>query len=426
MSDFHFLHPWFLVLLPLCLALWWLPSAGRSAWVRMMDKPLARALIVNQPRKITRVLPWMMMTGIIGLAGPAWQRQLPAALTPQSNVMVVLQQDNAMLASDLAPDRHQRMQSKILSLMAQMPGTRFGLVVYQSGAWLTTPLTVDQDFYALFLHAQSPALLPAGEGSGLQAALALAMKNMPSPPRSIILVADNIDERDARWLIKQSLPLQIWVPGTARGGTLPEKYASRGTDTRLNVARFEQIRDGGIPVTLVTSDDSDFSAIRSHIQQSVSAQNNARIDLHWRNSGWLAVIPILIIVLLWRRQLFCWLLIAPLLMWQPAGHAASWLDAWVSPDIQGQQAQGNRAKIAAIIMQLRQKERDRLSAQGEEQDDKPDEIKHDLKPEEGVEQKDIQPQAGGNPQVNQWYENLSVSPSGLLENLYRTQSGEQQ
>lgn len=25
-------------------------------------------------------------------------------------------------------------------------------------------------------------------------------------------------------------------------------------------------------------------------------------------------------------------------MWQPAGHAASWLDAWVSPDIQGQQA----------------------------------------------------------------------------------------
>ena len=318
-------------------------------------------------------------------------------------------------------------------------------------------------------------------------------------------MADNIDERDARWLTKQSLPLQIWVPGTAHGGTLPEKYASRGTDTRLNVARFEQIRDGGIPVTLVTSDDSDFSAIRSHIQQSVSAQNNARNDLHWRNSGWLAVIPMLIIILLWRRQLFCWLLIAPLLMWQPAGHAASWLDAWVSPDIQGQQAfargdyttaaqhftdplrqgiawyraenypaataafhqaeqtpevllwtgnsyaqqkqwqqalnsydralslrpdwqlaQGNRAKIAAIIMQLRQKERDRQSAQGEEQDDKPDEIKHDLKPEEGVEQKDIQPQAGGNPQVNQWYENLSVSPSGLLENLYRTQSGDQQ
>ena len=89
-------------------------------------------------------------------------------------------------------------------------------------------------------------------------------------------------------------------------------------------------------------------------------------------------------------------------------------------------AQGNRAKIAAIIMQLRQKERENKSAQSEEEDYKPDEIKHDLKPHQGAEQKDIQPIAGGNPQVNQWYENLAVSPSGLLESLYRTQSGENQ
>lgn len=86
-------------------------------------------------------------------------------------------------------------------------------------------------------------------------------------------------------------------------------------------------------------------------------------------------------------------------------------------------AQGNRAKIAAIVMQLRQKERDRQAAQGEEQDYKPDEIKHDLKPDQGVNQKDIQPVAGNTPQVSQWYENLTVSPSGLLENLYRTQPG---
>lgn len=46
-------------------------------------------------------------------------------------------------------------------------------------------------------------------------------------------------------------------------------------------------------------------------------------------------------------------------------------------------AQGNRAKIAAIIMQLRQKERENKSAQEEEEDYKPDEIKHDLKPHRG-------------------------------------------
>lgn len=264
------------------------------------------------------------------------------------------------------------------------------------------------------------------------------------------------------------------------------------------------MRDEGIPVTLVTTDDDDLPVIQSHIQQSVTAQNNARSDLHWRNDGWMLAIPMLVMLFIWRRQLFCWVLIAPLLLWQPSGHAA-WLDAWISPDVQGQRAfaegdyaraaqhysdplrqgiawyrasnypaataafrqaqqtpetllwtgnsyaqqkqwqqalnsydralslrpdwklaQGNRAKIAAIIMQLRQKEREKKSAQGEEADYKPDEIKHDLKPDDGVEQKDIQPIAGGNPQVNQWYENLTVSPSGLLESLYRTQSGEGQ
>lgn len=502
MSDFHFIHPWRLLLLVLCVALWWLPATGRSAWSQIMDKPLAKALIIGRQRKVGQALPWIAMLGVIALAGPSWQRQLPAALTPQSNVMVILQQDGAMLAGDLAPSRHERMQTKIMTLMERMPGTRFGLVVYQAGAWLTTPLTVDPSFYSLFLHAQNPGLMPEGEGSGLQKAVSLAVKNMPDAPRSMILVADNLSAEDAAWLGQQNLPLQVWVPGTARGGTLPEKLAATGIDTRLNVSRFEQVRSDGIPVTLVTPEDNDLPVIMSHIEQGVTAQNNARNDLHWRNDGWMLVIPLLGMLFVWRRQLFCWVLIAPLLLWQSAGHAA-WLDAWIRPDIQGQHAfsrgdfntaaqhftdplrqgiawyragnfpaanaafrqakqtpevlvwtgnsyaqqkqwqqalnsydralslrpdwqlaQENRAKIAAIIMQLQQKERDRQSAQGKEQDYKPDEIKHDLKPGQGVNQKDIQPVAGANPQVNQWYENLAVSPSGLLENLYRTQPGE--
>lgn len=63
-------------------------------------------------------------------------------------------------------------------------------------------------------------------------------------------------------------------------------------------------------------------------------------------------------------------------------------------------------------------------AQGKEQDYKPDEIKHDLKKGQGVNQKDLQPMASSSPQVNQWFENLEVSPSGLLENLYRSNTEE--
>ena len=91
------------------------------------------------------------------------------------------------------------MQTKIMSLMERMPGITLWPVVYNAGR-LTTPLTVDTAFYSLFLHAQTPALLPSGEGSGLQHAVSLAMHNMPAAPRSIILVTDTLSAEDARWL----------------------------------------------------------------------------------------------------------------------------------------------------------------------------------------------------------------------------------
>ena len=86
-----------------------------------MDKPF-RALIIQRRRRLTRLLPWLLTLGVIALAGPSWQRELPAALTPQSNVMVILQQDLAMYAQDLPPSRHQRMQHKISALMQRQPG----------------------------------------------------------------------------------------------------------------------------------------------------------------------------------------------------------------------------------------------------------------------------------------------------------------
>lgn len=507
MSDFHFLYPWRLLALVLFPALFFLARGSQSVWHKVMDKPFASALIRHQPHRLRAILPWIYALGVFALAAPSWQKDIPAALTPQSSIMFILQQDLSMLASDLPPTRHQRMQHKIASLLAQLPGSRAGLVVYRAGAFLTTPMTDDPAFFSLFLDAQQPTQLPGGEGSGLQAALALAQKNLPErpeQPRSFILVADNISAQDAAWLAKQTLPIQVWVPGTAKGGSLPDAVAAQGIDSRLNVARFEQLRDNGVPVTLATSEDDDLPVIISHIQQNVATQQNARKDLQWKDSGYMLIVPLLFFVLLWRRQLLCMLVFTlPCALYSPTSSAA-WLDAWISPDKQGQiafdqghyrqaanhfqdplrqgialyfaedyvaaarafrqmpatpdsllwlgnsyaqqkqwqqalnsydlalslrpdwqMAKENRAKIAQIILQLQQKQRDRQAQQGEDQDEKPDEIKHDLKKDQGINQQDMLPQQTGSPQVNQWYENLTLSPGGLLENLYHSAPSEE-
>lgn len=501
MSDFHFLYPWRLLGLFLCPLLLLLTARSRSAWHDIMEKPFAAALIKGRQPRAKQILPWLVAMGVLALAGPSWQRDLPAAFTPENNVMVILQQDLSMLAQDLPPNRHQRIQQKLSSLVEAMPGSHFGLVVYRANAWLTTPLTSDAAFFNLFLMAQQPLLLPEGEGSGLRQAVALALKNLPTAPdspRAIILVADNIAASDANWLSQQSLPVQIWVPGTAAGGPLPEALASRGTDSRLNVARFEQIRDAGVPVTLVSHDEDDLTAIRGNIQQSVTAQQNSRQDLQWKNSGYLFIVPMLLLLLFWRQQSLCLvILISPLLFWSPASEATL-LDAWIRPDVQGQRAfdrgdyqaaarhfddplrrgialyyagdyanalatfrqlpatpetllwtgnsyaqqkawqqslnsydqalslrpdwtlaQQNREKIARILMQLRQKQRERQASQSEDKNYDPDAIKDDLKRNEGVNVQELKPVAGTPTPAQQWYDNLSLSPGGMLENLYR-------
>jgi len=165
----------------------------------------------------------------------------------------------------------------------------------------------------------------------------LALQNLPPSPRSVILVADTLTDADVAYLKQVDAPLQLWVPGTADGGSLPESYADRGIDTRLNVKKFSEIRDAGLPVTLAAGDDSDLAVIQSHLEQSVTRQNNAREDLHWRNSGGLLVIPMLFLLYFWRRQIICVALVLPALFGSPPGEAA-WLDAWIRPDVQGQQA----------------------------------------------------------------------------------------
>ncbi|CAI2031898.1 MULTISPECIES: vWA domain-containing protein [Serratia] len=507
MTDFHFMYPWWLLALLICPLLWFLASSSRSAWHLIMTKPFARALIHGQRRSLFQVLPWLFAAGCIALAGPSWQKDLPAGMTSQALLMVILQQDLSMLAEDLPPSRHQRMQPKIEALMSWLPGSHMGLVVYNAQAFLTTPMTDDGEFFRLFLDAQQPTQLPEGEGSGLQAAVSLAIKNLPQSstvPHSLLLVADNLSAKDVRWLAEQKLPLQVWVPGTAKGGALPETLAARDIDTRLNVPRFEQLRNNGVPVTLATVDDDDLPAILQNIQQSVVAQQNSRSDLHWKNSGYLLIVPMLSLLLVWRQQMILLLLIAVSLSTFTPPVAAAWTEAFISPDQQGQRAfnkgdyaeaathftdplwrgialynagdfptatttflqvpttpdtllwignsyaqqkqwqqaltsydqalslrpdwtmaRENRAKIAHIIMQLRQKERDRLGSQHKEQDETPDAIKKDLKKDQGGKQQDMQATTGNSPQVNQWYDNLSLSPSGLLENLYRSAPAEE-
>jgi len=75
MSDFHFIYPWRLLGLLFVILIWFVPVASASAWQRIMDNPFARALIIGRERRLTRVLTWLYICGVVDLAGLPWQRE---------------------------------------------------------------------------------------------------------------------------------------------------------------------------------------------------------------------------------------------------------------------------------------------------------------------------------------------------------------
>jgi Ca-activated chloride channel family protein len=340
MSDFHFLYPWRLLGLLLCVALWFLPNPRLSGWHRLMDKPLAAGLLTGKARHLLRVAPIICACAVIGQAGPSWQRDVPPALALHSDVMIVLDQRPAMYARDLAPDRNQRMQQKIMALMRSQPASRFGLVTWSGSAHLTVPLTRDSDFFALYLQAQSPAIMPNHSGSALRQAVTLAEHSFPprGAARNIIVITDNLSQQEADWLSQRHTPLQVWAVGSERGGDLPAPWSSRGIDTRLKVAPFLALRDAAISVTLADSGNDDIHAIGDQIHSSAVTQQHSRQGLRWKDSGYLLIIPLLVMVLIFRHQLLVVALVALPLTLHSAPASARWMDWWLTADQQGEMA----------------------------------------------------------------------------------------
>src|SRR4051812_13029122 len=111
-ANFHFLRPWFLLLLlPLLLLFWrtWQQKSPSLSWKEVCDPHLLPYLLKNNTTDTrSLVLGTLLVAGIlmnIALSGPAWKR-LPQPLF-QNNVarVVILDMSTNMLEKDLSPDR---------------------------------------------------------------------------------------------------------------------------------------------------------------------------------------------------------------------------------------------------------------------------------------------------------------------------------
>ncbi|WP_029914929.1 VWA domain-containing protein [Pelobacter seleniigenes] len=365
MSLFHFLRPWWFLLLPPLLVLLWLFWRRRlqsRSWQEICDPQLLPHLLIGRSRRRAHWPLWLLLVGLLlsitALAGPTWRKQPQPLLKQQSALVIALDLSRSMLAADLKPSRLVRARLKIEDILRQRREGQTGLVVFAGDAFAVTPLTDDVHTIQALLGSLDPQLMPV-QGSRPARAFSLAtelVKRAGLQKGTVLLVTDEdrpeLSLDAARELAASGLKLAVLGVGTPEGAPIPLPDGGFFKDSQGNLilprlaesGLRELAQAGGGDYRRISIDDSDFKALLSTLDShrlDRAEQGPKRTGDLWQDAGvWLLWPLALLAAAAFRRG---WLLVLASLLWQPApAEAFSWNELWLNQQQQAYQAFANK------------------------------------------------------------------------------------
>lgn len=319
LGSFHFLRPWWLLLLPLLLWLYLrLRRAYSSAlqWRDVIAPHLLQHLTLDgttaASRGTWRVRPYQLMAlamllAVLALAGPSWQPEITPFTEDRAALVVALELTPSMLAEDQPPTRLERAKQKLRDLLTRRKGARTALIAYAGSAHTVLPLTDDSSLIELYLESLTPALMPEA-GADAAAALALAeqMLAAESAPGTILFMTDGIDRTLAGAFKNPQRQAQILLLafGSDAGGPIRADDAiSGGIAPGVDMGGLQAVAAAaGGELWRSTVDMADIDQllrqVRSHLVNALSDDASMR----WHDAGYYLVWPLALLLLLWARR----------------------------------------------------------------------------------------------------------------------------
>lgn len=358
MADFHFLRPFWLLLLLTLPALPWIWRRIRqrlSGWESLVPSPLLQPLVrdaKSRPVRLNAAWPMaLVLIAAVALAGPSWRRA-PTPLQQQNDsLVVVMNMTPSMLSTDIKPSRLVRAKQKLRDLLRSRRGAFTALVVYAGDAHVVTPLTDDRRTIAAMLPAVTPSVMPSSgdrPDRGVAKAIDLIRQGAPGPAH-ILLITDRVSTNAAGHIVKalKGTPYRMDILGVGTTAGAPIPIAGKGfvrdhgkivmakADPR-ELAELAAQTHGKAHMMTVT--DADLRALGVTGKQSGgwrAAGHGLQINL-WKDDGyWLLWLLLPIGLLCWRRGM---LMLVPLLLlplFPAPAQASTWQNLWQRPDQQG-------------------------------------------------------------------------------------------
>lgn len=323
---FHFLHPVWLLALPVLLLIFGSHAlrghGADSAWSRLIDAhllPLLRLSGAGRGRSPRLVMALAWTLAVLALAGPTWQRVTTPGYRAPGAWVVLLDLSPSMGAADVMPDRATRGRFAIADLLGAAEDARVALVAFAGEPYTVTPLTTDVATIRTLLQPLSPQLMPE-TGHELAPALLEASRLLRAANAArgqVIVLSDGFDDDDravatAADLERHGITIHVVGIGTTTGA--PERDASgafvrdeRGdiVITRMQADQLQRLASAGGGRFFTLSGLPDLiatlrAAPSPELDPGVSAPESRVAS--WRNEGIWLMPPLLLLAALLARR----------------------------------------------------------------------------------------------------------------------------
>jgi Ca-activated chloride channel homolog len=325
MSQFHFLHPYWLLALPpfVALAVWLARRRGRDgAWPRLLDGELLSLLRLSEGGAGRS--PWLLIglvwtLAVLALAGPTWQRQITPAYRAPAAWIVALDVSPSMDAADVPPSRIARARFAIDDMLSAAHDARVGLIAFAGEAYTVAPLTSDVATVRNLVQPLAPSLMPES-GDRLAPALEEAARLLQAAPgrnRQVIVLTDGFTDPapallTAEQLHRRGIAVNIVGVGSRSGAPEPDgnggfvrSASGQVVLTRLDSDLLQRVATAGggrfVPLTALPDLIAGLHGAGSREMSSGVAAPHVRLA-SWLNDGVWLLPPLLLLASLVARR----------------------------------------------------------------------------------------------------------------------------
>ena len=361
-DNFHFLRPWWLVLLVLLVPLFFAIRRQQNlggAWAKVCDVNLLPALLVKGVGKSYNALAGLLIfafaLAVVAVAGPTWQKLPQVSVSGGGNTVFVLDMGLNMAANDVNPSRLDRAKFKIYDMLGKIHGDQAALVLFDNESYIASPLSEDLSVIANIIPTLEMNVMPGnGEsalGKGIDEAVRLLDNAKLGNGRIIVLTGAGEAEVARAYPFAQRAAakgnaVSVLAFGSDTGAPVPNEKGGFYTDAKGKTALFKTdliglqklAKQGRGGFSLSTATEADIDAVMVSLMSLDTSFKNVNLTADtWQDMGiYLLFIVLPIVLFAFKRGFIAVFILALFNPWE--AHAGWWQDLWFTPNQQAEQS----------------------------------------------------------------------------------------